>query len=98
MKLTGRFDETGHFGEVASVEQLSEGARVLRNKDAVDDVEDAVGGHNIARDDLLAVDVEFAFQIVLQEQRRAEQRGGTRPTLDHRRADHIAQNVVLDDT
>ena len=96
--MTGSFDEAGHFREVASVEQLRESAGVLRYEDAVDDVEDAVGSHHIAGDDLLAVDVEFAFEVVLQQQRRAQQRRRARPTLDHRRADDVAQNVMFHHT
>ena len=56
----------------------------------------AVGRHDVASDDLLAVDVQLTFQIALQEQRRAEQGRRTGPSLDHRRTDDVGNQMLFD--
>jgi hypothetical protein len=63
-------------------EKLTKAASVFRNEDAIDDMQNAVRGHDVACNHLFAVNVEFALQVTFQQQGRAEERSRTGPPLD----------------
>ena len=96
--FTRGFDDAAEFRQVTRRQKLAEAARRFGDEDAVDDVQDAVGGHDIACDDLLTVDVQFALQIAFHDQRRAQHGRGTRTSLDHSRADHVGQQMLFQHT
>ena len=68
---------------------------IIRHEHGVNDVHDAIGGHDVSTDDLRVINEDLAVVRAREVEEVGEQVAGLGASLDDLRADHVGQQMLL---